>query len=85
MCRLFGMLSSEPVTTQFWLLDATYSVLEQSLRNPDGTGLAHYVGPEPVVDKAPIAAYEDREFAAEARHVHSHLFVAHIRHATRGG
>jgi predicted glutamine amidotransferase len=84
MCRLFGMLSPEPVTTRFWLLDATDSVLEQSLRNPDGTGLAHYVGSDPVVDKQPIAAYEDRELAAEARHVHSHLFVAHVRHATRG-
>ena len=84
MCRLFGMLSPEPVAAQFWLLGATDSVLDQSYRNPDGTGLAHYVGPDPVVDKQPIAAYEDREFAAEARHVHSHLFVAHIRHATRG-
>jgi len=84
MCRLFGMLCPEPVAARFWLLDAPDSVLDQSLRNPDGTGLAHYVGPEPVVDKQPIAAYEDREFAAEARHVHSHLFVAHVRHATRG-
>jgi hypothetical protein len=66
MCRLFGMLSPEPVTARFWLLDAPDSVLDQSLRNPDGTGLAHYVGPEPVVDKQPIAAYEDRQFAAEA-------------------
>ena len=84
MCRLFGMLSPEPVTTRFWLLDAKDSVLDQSYRNPDGAGLAHYVGPDPVVYKQPIAAYEDRQFAAEARRVHSHLFVAHVRHATRG-
>ena len=84
MCRLFGMLAAEPVAAQFWLLSATDSVLDQSYRNPDGTGLAHYVGREPVVEKQPIAAYEDREFAAEARRAHSHLFVAHIRHATRG-
>lgn len=84
MCRLFGMLAAEPVAAQFWLLGATDSVLDQSYRNPDGTGLAHYVGREPVVEKQPIAAYEDQEFAAEARSAHSHLFVAHIRHATRG-
>jgi predicted glutamine amidotransferase len=84
MCRLFGMLSPEPIAARFWLLDAPGSLLGQSLRNPDGTGLAHYVGPKATVDKQPIAAYEDREFAAEARHVRSHLFVAHIRHATRG-
>jgi glutamine amidotransferase len=59
-------------------------VLDQSYRNPDGTGLAHYVGPKPVVEKHPIAAHEDREFAAEARSAHSHLFVAHVCHATRG-
>jgi glutamine amidotransferase len=84
MCRLFGMLSPEPLSARFWLLGATDSVVNQSYRNPDGTGLAHYVGSKPVVEKHPIAAYEDREFAAEARSAHSHLFVAHVRHATRG-
>jgi glutamine amidotransferase len=84
MCRLFGMLSPEPVAARFWLLGATDSVVDQSYRNPDGTGLAHYVGPRPIVEKHPIAAYEDQQFAAEARSAHSHLFVAHVRHATRG-
>lgn len=84
MCRLFGMLATEPVAARFRLLGATDSVLEQSYRNPDGCSLAHYVGPKPVVEKHPIAAHEDRQFASEARSAHSHLFVAHVRHATRG-
>jgi predicted glutamine amidotransferase len=84
MCRLFGILAAEPVAARFWLLGATDSVRDQSYRNPDGTGLAHYVGPRPVVEKHPIAAHEDREFAAEACRAHSHLFIAHVRHATRG-
>ena len=84
MCRLFGTLAAEPITAQFWLLGAPDSMLDQSHKNPDGTGLAHYVGREPMLEKHPIAAHEDREFAAEARQVHSHLIVAHIRHATRG-
>ena len=84
MCRLFGMMATEPIAARFWLLGATGSVVNQSYRNPDGTGLAHYVGPRPVVEKHPIAAHEDRQFAAEARSAHSHLFVAHVRHATRG-
>lgn len=84
MCRLFAMLASEPAVARFWLLGASDSVLSQSYRHPDGTGLAHYVGPKPVVEKHPIAAHRDREFAAEARSVRSHLFVAHVRHATRG-
>ena len=84
MCRLFGMLASEPATARFWLLGASDSVLDQSCRHPDGTGLAHYVGRQPVVEKHPIAAHRDRQFAAEARQVRSHLFIAHVRHATRG-
>lgn len=78
------MLAAETVAAQFWLLGAVNSVLDQSYRHPDGTGLAHYVGCKPVVEKQPIAAHEDWEFAAEARSAHSHLFVAHVRHATRG-
>jgi predicted glutamine amidotransferase len=84
MCRLFGMLAPDPVAARFWLLSASDSVLRQSHRNPDGTGLAYYVGRQPVVEKHPIAAHQDREFAAEARQVRSHLFIAHVRHATQG-
>jgi glutamine amidotransferase len=84
MCRLFGMLSPEPLSARFWLLGAADSVVNQSYRNPDGTGLAHYVGTRPIVEKHPIAAHEDQQFAAEARSAHSHLFVVHVRHATRG-
>jgi predicted glutamine amidotransferase len=84
MCRLFGMLASEPAVARFWLLSAPDSVLDQSYRNADGTGLAYYTGNRVVVDKQPIAAYRDREFATEARQVRSHLFVAHVRRATQG-
>ncbi len=31
-----------------------------------------------------LAAYEDRRFAAEAKEIHSHTFVAHIRFASTG-
>lgn len=78
------MLAPEPIAARFWLLRASDSVLRQSHRNPDGTGLAHYVGRRPVVEKHPIAAHRDWEFAAKARRVRSHLFVAHVRHATQG-
>lgn len=84
MCRLFGMLTSEPSSARFWLLGASESVLRQSYKHPDGTGLAYYVDHRPTVEKCPIAAHQDREFASEARNAHSHLFVAHLRHATRG-
>ena len=87
MCRLFGM-SSAPLRTRatFWLLDAPDSLSDQSLRDPDGTGLG-YFDPDgsPRLSKAPIAAFEDRSFAEAARTVESTTFLAHIRFASTGG
>ncbi|MET8771461.1 class II glutamine amidotransferase [Streptomyces sp. NPDC004658] len=87
MCRLFG-LSSAPRRTHatFWLLDAPDSLTAQSHRDPDGTGLGHFA-PDgtPEVSKAPLAAYEDRAFATEAKQTESVTFVAHIRYASTGG
>ncbi len=86
MCRLFGMTAGEaPVQATFWLLDAPDSLVTQSHRNVDGTGLGFF-DPDgtPHIDKQPIAAFEDRQFAAEAREIRSRTFVSHIRHATTG-
>jgi glutamine amidotransferase len=86
MCRLFG-LSSAPLRTHatFWLLDAPDSLSAQSHRDPDGTGLGWFE-PDgtPRLQKAPIAAYEDRPFAAEAKEATSATFVAHVRFASTG-
>ncbi len=87
MCRLFGM-SGGPhrVAATFWLLDAQDSLSKQSYREPDGTGLGWYDEHDvPRIAKQPIAAHADREFATEAREVHSKTFIAHIRYATTGG
>ncbi|MFF8593650.1 class II glutamine amidotransferase [Streptomyces sp. NPDC015220] len=86
MCRLFG-LSSAPRRTHatFWLLDAPDSLSRQSRQEPDGTGLGRFAADgAPRVDKAPIAAYEDRAFAEEARRVESATFIAHVRFASTG-
>lgn len=86
MCRLFA-LSASPHRghASFWLLEAPDSLVAQSRRNPDGTGLGFF-DPEglPVLDKEPLAAYADGAFAREARHVSSRTFVSHIRYATTG-
>ena len=84
MCRLFGMSSGrERVRAAFWLLEAPDSLAQQSRRNPDGTGLGYYdEDREPVVLKQPLAAYEDQQFAQEAREVTSNTFVAHVRYAS---
>jgi predicted glutamine amidotransferase len=86
MCRLFGMnAGARPVTACFWLLEAPDSLSQQSRREPDGTGLGWF-GEDgaPHVDKQPIAAYEDRAFAQEARERRSTTFVAHVRFASTG-
>ncbi len=84
MCRLFGMTGGhEPVRATFWLLEAPDSLAQQSRRNPDGTGLGYYdEEDEPVVIKQPLAAFEDHQFAEEAREVPSRTFVAHVRYAS---
>ncbi|HEY5317374.1 MAG TPA: class II glutamine amidotransferase [Solirubrobacteraceae bacterium] len=86
MCRLFGMSAGEAaVEATFWLLDAPDSLLVQSHHNADGTGIGYFdEHGEPHVEKQPIAAFEDRKFASEARTIRSRTCVAHVRHATTG-
>jgi glutamine amidotransferase len=69
----------------FWLLEAPDSLAEQSRRNPDGYGLATFSDDgTPQIAKRPAAAYEDEEFAREAREEESRTFVAHVRYASTG-
>jgi predicted glutamine amidotransferase len=86
MCRLFGMSAgSQRVTATFWLLQAPDSLRTQSHREPDGTGIGYFDAKgRPHVDKQPMAAFEDRAFAREARTIESATFVAHVRFASTG-
>ncbi|MBF4992640.1 class II glutamine amidotransferase [Arthrobacter gandavensis] len=87
MCRLFGMHAGPgPVRATFWLLTAPDSLAEQSHRMADGFGIGVFdPGRKPVVDKAPMAAYEDRAYASAARTLEGTTFVAHVRYASTGG
>jgi glutamine amidotransferase len=74
-----------PVRATFWLLQAPDSLSTQSHQNPDGTGIGFFdADGVPHVDKKPMAAFEDRSFATEAREIRSRTVVSHIRHATTG-
>ena len=76
----------ERVRATFWLLEAPDSLAQQSRREPDGTGLGTFDEHDrPEIFKQPIAAYEDRQFAQEAREIESSTFVAHVRYASNGG
>jgi glutamine amidotransferase len=86
MCRLFGMTSgAEPTTATFWLLDAPDSLLRQSFREPDGTGIGWFdERGAPHVSKQPLAAHDDKRFVREAHEIRSRTFLAHIRFASAG-
>ncbi|MDT7726195.1 MAG: hypothetical protein QOI21_2771 [Actinomycetota bacterium] len=87
MCRLFGLSAApERVRATFWLLEAPDSLARQSRREPDGTGLGTFATDgSPQVDKQPLAAYEDQQFARDAKERESTTFLAHIRYASTGG
>jgi predicted glutamine amidotransferase len=73
------------VHATFWLLQAPDSLLAQSHREPDGTGIGYFEADgTPRIDKRPLAAFADRSFAREAKELRSETFVAHIRAATTG-
>ena len=87
MCRLFGMhAGTTPVRATFWLLTAPDSLARQSRKEADGFGIGTF-GPDgkPEIDKAPIAAYKDVEYAKDARDLESTTFIAHVRYASTGG
>ncbi|CAN5340962.1 class II glutamine amidotransferase [soil metagenome] len=86
MCRLFGLHAGfARVTASFWLTDAPDSLSAQSRRNPDGFGMGTFA-PDgtPVVDKAPLTAWRQSEFAVAAHSLEGTTFVAHVRHASTG-
>jgi glutamine amidotransferase len=73
----------ERVRATFWLLEAPDSLAQQSRRDPDGTGLGYFdEDAQPVVLKQPLAAYEDQQFAQEAKELCSRTFIAHVRYAS---
>lgn len=80
MCRLFALHSDHPVTADLWLLDAPYSLLNQSRFNADGTGLG-WIDEEgqPRIRKRPVAAYASEAFTGFATTLRSRAMLAHLR------
>ena len=80
MCRLLALHSDQPITADFWLLDAPYSLLRQSRFNADGTGLG-WIDEHgtPRVAKKPVAAYASERFGRIATALRSRAMIAHVR------
>lgn len=75
-----------PAKASFWLLQAPNSLSGQSRYEPDGTGIGTFDRDGTArVSKQPIAAWQDQEFAYQAKHLESTTFLAHVRYASTGG
>src|SRR5262249_56110665 len=86
MCRLLGLNAGRhPVSASFWLVDAPDSLVVQSRRNVDGSGIGFFDSSgAAVVDKQPEPAFADEEFRREAKQARSVTFVAHVPYPTAG-
>lgn len=86
MCRLFGMnAGNREVNASYWLMDAPDSILVESHRNPDGTGIGWFAADDrPQIDKQPQSAYTDSHFQADAKQVKARTLITHVRAATAG-
>src|SRR5450432_895708 len=85
MCRLLGIVSSQPVAYRLYLREAPRSLAHLSDQHPDGWGAAIF---DPVekwsVYKRAACAREDNAFHELAVASRGVLLVAHIRQRTIG-
>lgn len=90
MCRWLAY-SGSPLALQTVLLEPEHSLIDQSLHsqmgvettNGDGFGIGWYgEGRAPGVYHSISPAWNDRNLRELAKHVRSHLFLAHIRAST---
>jgi predicted glutamine amidotransferase len=83
MCRLVGIVASEPTEFGLCLNTAERSLAALSREHPDGWGIAIH-SHEWRVHKGIERAYEDRRFHEVAARSRGHMLIAHIRQKTVG-
>src|SRR5690606_3532750 len=84
MCRIFGFRSVMQSQVHRSLVSADNALMQQSERNPDGWGVAYYVGGAPHVVKSVSTAVSDEMFQRVSGVVTSETVIAHVRKATQG-
>jgi predicted glutamine amidotransferase len=84
MCRLYGFRSSVLSGVHTSLVHAENALALQSLKHPDGWGIAHYQGRFPHLIKNDRQALEDGLFRDVSAIVATRTLIAHIRQATAG-
>jgi predicted glutamine amidotransferase len=90
MCRWIAY-RGEPIALEHYVTEPAHSLISQSIRalestastNGDGFGLGWYgTHPEPGLYREIRPAWSDENLRYLCRHLHSHLFFAHVRAAT---
>ncbi len=84
MCRLFGFRSVIKSQVHKSLIDAENALQTQGHANPDGWGVAYYLGGCPHIVKSKETAVDNHIFRKVSGIVSSQTVVAHIRLATKG-
>lgn len=84
MCRIFGFRSVMQSQVHRSLISADNALMLQSERNPDGWGVAYYLGGAPHVIKSVATAVSDELFKRVSGVVTSETVLAHVRKATQG-
>lgn len=84
MCRLFGFKSVINSQVHTSLVHAENALGLQSLKHPDGWGVAYYLESVPHLIKSVDKAIDDHIFHKVSGVVSSQTVVAHIRKATHG-
>lgn len=84
MCRLFGFKSVINSQVHSSLVHAENALGPQSVKHPDGWGVAYYRENVPHIIKSTQRAFDDHIFEKVSGVVSSQTVVAHIRKATHG-
>ncbi len=84
MCRLFGFRSIINSQVHSSLVHADNALSSQSIKHPDGWGVAYYLEQTPHLIKSVDRAVDDHIFHRVSGIVASQTVIAHIRKATHG-
>jgi predicted glutamine amidotransferase len=85
MCRLFGFKSIINSQVHSSLIHAENALGQQSVRHPNGWGVAYYRDQVPHIIKSAQKAFDDHIFHQVSGVVSAQTVLAHIRNATQGG
>jgi len=84
MCRMFAVLSSEPVPAPRYFKETELSLYRQAEAGEqgDGWGIGYYSNEGLSVHRSERAVYDDTDFDRTIGPIRSNLFIAHVRKAS---